>query len=541
MKMYVRIYVQKGSIVSFNPRSRYSKNMVLLRLLRNCRSNKHENISCIFIEMRKWSSTLTDTNATSIKPFNSIPGPRRLPVIGHLHLFTKFGPYSLDKLYVAYEDLYKSYGPIVRLDLGKSMVLLFNPDDIQKLLEMDVKYPRRPPFEALSHYRLQRKEKYSSAGLVSENGPEWLRLRKAVGFIMDTSFAKSYFSSQEQIATDFINRMLRVRDSIGCINNFLHELYRYTEEAIGLVCFGIRLGLMDEEISNSDWSSKLTKASDDTMQAMADTLLGFPWWKFFNTPTYKKLVESQEFFNSFAQDCIKNAEERLKNPEYKDDVTLEFFRRLFENKDLKSTDISLLMTEIFSAGIDATGNTIGYALYNLTKKPEVQEKLYKEIRRHAKETQPLTYEDLEKMTYLKACIKETYRLTPTSGGTGRILTSPAVIYGYQIPADVLCIGVNPVICLQNEYFTDPLEFKPERWVDETSNQLRRRVVHPSVLLPFSNGTRRCVGQRFAEQEVKLCVVKVTFFGKTIYNLWKDVQRNMSIQCQIAKIHILYLG
>ncbi|KFM74858.1 1,25-dihydroxyvitamin D(3) 24-hydroxylase, mitochondrial, partial [Stegodyphus mimosarum] len=73
-----------------------------------------------------------------------------------------------------------------------------------------------------------------------------------------------------------------------------------------------------------------------------------------------------------------------------------------------------------------TGNTIGYALYNLTKKPEVQEKLYEEIRRHAKEGQPLTYKDLEKMTYLKTCIKETYRLTPTSGGTGRILTSPAV-------------------------------------------------------------------------------------------------------------------
>ncbi|KFM74860.1 hypothetical protein X975_18448, partial [Stegodyphus mimosarum] len=116
--------------------------MVLLRLLRNSGSNKHENISCVFNEMKKWSSTLTDTDTTSIKPFNSIPGPRRLPVIGHLHLFTKFGPYSFDKLYVAYEDLYKSYGPIVRLDLGKSMVLLFNPADIQKLLEMDVKYPR---------------------------------------------------------------------------------------------------------------------------------------------------------------------------------------------------------------------------------------------------------------------------------------------------------------------------------------------------------------------------------------------------------------
>lgn len=90
--------------------------------------------------------------------------------------------------------------------------------------------------------------------------------------------------------------------SVACcfIICFLFKwIFPYIFSAIGLVCFGLRLGLIYDSKSDTSWSSKITQASEDTLQAFADTLLGFPWWKLMKTQAYKKLVESQEFFHKY--------------------------------------------------------------------------------------------------------------------------------------------------------------------------------------------------------------------------------------------------
>lgn len=62
------------------------------------------------------------------------------------------------------------------------------------------------------------------------NGEEWSRVRNAVKFMLSPTFVEKYFPSQEEITTDFVNRIFRIRDSKGQVNDFLTELYRFTEE-----------------------------------------------------------------------------------------------------------------------------------------------------------------------------------------------------------------------------------------------------------------------------------------------------------------------
>lgn len=57
---------------------------------------------------------------------------------------------------------------MVRLQIGVSMVALFDPEDIRKILTTKDKLPERPLIEALRHYRLKNKDKYGSAGMVAE-------------------------------------------------------------------------------------------------------------------------------------------------------------------------------------------------------------------------------------------------------------------------------------------------------------------------------------------------------------------------------------
>ena len=62
-----------------------------------------------------------------------------------------------------------------------------------------------------------------------------------------------------------------------------------------------------------------------------------------------------------------------------------------------STAIVLLV-----AGYDTTGNTLAFVLYELAKNPDVQEKLRTEVEDiiDGDLEKELTYDDLQKMTYL---------------------------------------------------------------------------------------------------------------------------------------------
>ena len=51
-----------------------------------------------------------------------------------------------------------------------------------------------------------------------------------------------------------------------------------------------------------------------------------------------------------------------------------------------------------------------WVMYNLAKNPDVQEKLYKEIKQVLPNNEPITPEILSKLTYVKAVVKETFRL-----------------------------------------------------------------------------------------------------------------------------------
>ena len=75
------------------------------------------------------------------------------------------GPYKTETLLDGFADLQRQYGDIVRLKLGHNVVLLFNPDDIRCMYQLEGKYPKRPTFEALKKYR---KERFGCVGLVPE-------------------------------------------------------------------------------------------------------------------------------------------------------------------------------------------------------------------------------------------------------------------------------------------------------------------------------------------------------------------------------------
>ena len=86
--------------------------------------------------------------------------------------------------------------------------------------------------------------------------------------------------------------------------------------------------------------------------------------------------------------------------------------------------------DMVGAGVDSTGNTLGFALYNLAAHPDKQETLREEILSH---DENITEKTLNSLRYLKAFLKESSRVYPLAIGGGRTVEKGFILNGYQIP------------------------------------------------------------------------------------------------------------
>ena len=77
-----------------------------------------------------------------------------------------------------------------------------------------------------------------------------------------------------------------------------------------------------------------------------------------------------------------------------------------------------------------------FALYHLARNPDKQRLLYDELQRLNPGADAATPRMLDDAKYLKAVIKENFRLNPVFPFVARMLTEDTVVRGYRIPAGV---------------------------------------------------------------------------------------------------------
>lgn len=98
-----------------------------------------------------------------------------------------------------------------------------------------------------------------------------------------------------------------------------------------------------------------------------------------------------------------------------------------------------------------SATTVG-CLYHLAKNPDKQEKLRQEIRGILPTVQSkLSPESLNNIPYMRACFKESMRISPIISGGGRSTGRDIILKGYQIPKGVsnkqrlyelICLHIN---------------------------------------------------------------------------------------------------
>uniref|UniRef100_A0A182N0D8 Uncharacterized protein n=1 Tax=Anopheles dirus TaxID=7168 RepID=A0A182N0D8_9DIPT len=177
-----------------------------------------------------------------------------------------------------------------------------------------------------------------------------------------------------------------------------------------------------------------------------------------------------------------------------------------DGRALSDLDIREEVDTFMFEGHDTTTSGIAFTFYQLAKHPDVQEKLYQEIRDVLGadyRTVPLTYSTLQNFTYLDMVVKESLRLLPPVSFIGRRLVEDIEMNGVTIPAGtdftipIYVIHRNPAV------YPDPERFDPERFSDHSTEKRG-----PYDYIPFSIGSRNCIGQRYALLEMKITIVQM---------------------------------
>src|ERR1700733_9205048 len=79
---------------------------------------------------------------------------------------------------------------------------------------------------------------------------------------------------------------------------------------------------------------------------------------------------------------------------------------------LDENEILAIAVGFFIAGYDATASTLSFCLYSLALNPEIQEKLYQELKSESDSNGEIPYDKLSKLEYLDAVLSETLRCYP---------------------------------------------------------------------------------------------------------------------------------
>nr|XP_054917823.1 cytochrome P450 3A41-like isoform X1 [Dermacentor andersoni] len=171
-----------------------------------------------------------------------------------------------------------------------------------------------------------------------------------------------------------------------------------------------------------------------------------------------------------------------------------------EKKQMTLDEITAQGILFFLAGAESVATALIFTVYYLALHPEYQNNVIAEVDKAAGPKGDLTYESLQEMPFLEACIKEAMRLTATESVILRLCTEETTVANINFKPG-MCVDIPSAgIHRDPEYFPEPDKFNPERFLPENKDSIK-----PFTFMPFGYGPRSCIGMRLGMLQVKTAV------------------------------------
>ncbi|XP_060181503.1 6,7,8-trihydroxycoumarin synthase-like [Lycium barbarum] len=464
------------------------------------------------------------------------PGPLGLPFIGNLHQYDGLTPH----LY--FWKLSKKYGKIFSLKLGSSPIVVVSSPKLAKevMKTQDLAFCSRPSTLC------QQKLSYNSHDIAfSPYNDYWREIRKICVLHL---FSLKKVQSFSPICKDEVSRMIKKiseQAATSQITNLSNIVISLTSTIICRVAFGIRF---DEEALER---RRFDELLHETQAIMAKFFVSdfFPSLSWIDKLTglanrlEKDFKDLDEFYEELIQQHLDSNRPKSMEGDIVD-LLLQLRKEPSTQINLTLDNIKGILMNIFVAGADTSAITVVWAMTALAKNPKVMKKVQAEIRKSVGKKGIVNEDDTQNMSYLKAVIKETFRLYPPAPVlVARVAVENSILEGYNIPPKTTIYVNYWAIARDPEYWKHPEEFIPERFLNSRIDFKGQDF----ELIPFGAGRRGCPGIALGIATVELILSNLLYafdwelpFGMKIEDIDTDILPGITVHkkndlCLVPKV------
>ncbi|KAG7573138.1 Cytochrome P450 superfamily [Arabidopsis suecica] len=425
---------------------------------------------------------------------NLPPSPWRLPVIGNLHQLSLNPHRSLHSLSLR-------YGPLMLLHFGRVPILVVSSGEAahEVLKTHDLKFANRPRSKAVHGLM--------NGGRDVVFGPygEYWRQMKSVCIL--NLLTNKMVASFEKIREEEVNAMIEKLEkaSFSSSSENLSELFvTLPSDVTSRVALG-------RKHSEDETARDLKKRVRQIMELLGEFPIGdyvpvLAWIDRINGFN----ARIKEVSQGFSDLMDKVVQEHLEAGNHKEDF-VDILLSIENEKSIgfqaQRNDIKFMILDMFIGGTSTSSTLLEWIMTELIRNPNVMKKLQDEIRSTIRPNGSYIKEkEVENMKYLKAVIKEVFRLHPPLPLIlPRLLSEDVKVKGYNIAAgteviiNAWAIQRDPAI-----WGPDAEEFKPERHLDSTLDYHGKDL----NFIPFGSGRRICPGINLALGLVEVTVANL---------------------------------
>ncbi|CAM4551987.1 cytochrome P450 4V2-like [Caretta caretta] len=450
------------------------------------------------------------------KALKPIPGLSPCyPLLGNALLFERKGEDFFKQMMQYYNDFRNQ--PLLKLWFGPlPFLFLYHPDTVEVILSSSKHMEKSYLYKFL--------QPWLGTGLLTSTGDKWRSRRKMITPTFHFTILADFLEVMNEQATILVDKLEKHVDKepFDCFLDI-------TLCALDIICeTAMGKNVSAQNNKDSEYVRAVYKMSGLLHQRQR-----CPWfwsdWIYLMFQEGREHNRSLKILHSFTDTIIAEKSREIKNHEQhktdfegKCEQSGSKKRRAFLDMLLNATDdkgnrlsymdIREEVDTFMFEGHDTTAAAMSWAIYLLGCHPEAQKKVHRELDEvFGNSDRPVTMDDLKKLRYLECVIKEALRLFPSVPSFARTTSEDCHIRGFKIPKGTEVIIVTYALHRDPEVFPDPEEFRPERFFPENSSGR-----HIYAYVPFSAGSRNCIGQRFAQVEERavLAIILQRFWVET---------------------------
>ncbi|KAI4989707.1 tyrosine N-monooxygenase-like [Hordeum vulgare subsp. vulgare] len=452
-------------------------------------------IVLLLVFLRRQSS-----KTTPFKHAGLPPGPAGLPVLGNMHQMLANKP-VFRWLHRLLEDF---GGEIVCVRLGPvHVVVVACPATAREVLRKnDAVFADRPSTFAAESFSVG----YRSAS-ISPYGDQWRKMRRVLTAEVLSPATEHRLRGAREEEADHMLRWVHAQCNAGGVIDVRHVARHFCGNLIRRLTLG-RRHFRDQPPDAVGAPGPDEEEHVDALFAVLGYLDAFAVSDYFPALVGLDLDGHEKVIRD-----VMRTLNRLHDPVIEERVEeWRLLRKAGERRDvadfldvlasldgaggrplLTVEEIKAQAIDVMIASVDNPSNAVEWALAEMMNKPELMRKAMEELDAVVGRDRLVQEPDLRSLNYLKACIREAFRLHPYHPfNPPRVAMAGTTVAGYSIPRGSQVVLSRVALGRNPRVWADPLEFRPERHL--TGDDAAVALSEPELrFVSFSAGRRGCPG------------------------------------------------